>query len=92
METDIPVGEFIANVRDYLDRISARGERFILVHGALPTAEIGPAHVGRPLAELPALLESLPHLSPREAQAFADDVCQARSTISTHRAKSPWES
>ncbi len=44
------------------------------------------------LAELPALLATLPHLPPAEATAFADDVEAARKELARADVRDPWES
>jgi hypothetical protein len=55
-----------------------RGERFVLMRGNKPIAELGPLPAGKHLAELPGLLASLPRLSEVEAKEFADDLISAR--------------
>lgn len=68
---------------DYINRVVYRGERFVLVRGNKPVPELGPLPVGKRLAELPGMLESLPKLSEAEAEAFADDLTEARSMLAT---------
>lgn len=42
--------------------------------------------------ELRALLESLPRLSPEDAEAFARDVASARADLARTDVSDPWES
>ena len=51
------------------------------MRGNKPIAELRPLPTGKRLAELPALLASLPHLSPAEATQFADDLTAAREAL-----------
>jgi hypothetical protein len=41
---------------------------------------------------LPALLSSLPHLSPTEAAQFADDLAMAREALARAEVHDPWRS
>lgn len=75
------VAEVARHFAEYVDRVSCRGECFVLVRGNRPVAELRPLPAGKPLADLPALLASLPHLSPAEADEFADDLTAARQAL-----------
>ena len=76
------VSEMARHFAKYINRVACRGERFVLVRRNRPMAELGPLSTGKRLAELPALLASLPHLSSVEATQFADDLTAARKTFS----------
>lgn len=84
------VTEVARNFADYINRVVYRGERFVLLRGNRPVAELGPLPRGRRLAELPGLLESLPPLTEAEADAFARDLLSARSELAEDR--DPWAS
>ena len=56
------------------------------------TTELCPKPPRKKLAELPVLLATLPHLSPAEATAFADDVAAAREELARAEVRDPWES
>ena len=76
------VTEVLRNFSDYINRVSYRGERFVLTRGGKAVAELVPAPTaGRRLAELPAVLASLPRLGEDEAARFAHDVDSARSAL-----------
>lgn len=79
--------EVARHFAEYINRVSCRGESFVLVRGNKPVAELRPLPAGKPLADLPALLASLPHLSPAEADEFADDLTAARQAL----ARAVWE-
>jgi antitoxin (DNA-binding transcriptional repressor) of toxin-antitoxin stability system len=72
------VTEVARHFADYINQVVCRGERFVLVRGNKPVAELGPLSARKRLAELPDLLGSLPKLSEAEAKEFADDLISAR--------------
>lgn len=86
------VTEVLRNFSDYINRVAYRGERFVLLRGGRPVAELTPLPSGTRLGDLPDLLESLPRLSPEEAEAFAGDLDRARDEILEYEPRSPWES
>lgn len=92
MKISASVTEVIRNFADYINRVAYRRERFILVRGGKPVAELSPVPAGTRLGDLPALLESLPRLSPDEAEAFAEDLARARSELEAHPPEDAWES
>ena len=55
-------------------------------------AELRPVPVGRRLGDLPAILRTLPRLAKRDAEAFAEDVNDARDALASSELKNPWES
>ncbi len=83
MVKTISVTEVARHFAEYINRVAYCGECFVLVRGNKPMAELRPLSTGKRLAELPALLASLPHLSSAEATQFADDLTAARETL-TH--------
>jgi antitoxin (DNA-binding transcriptional repressor) of toxin-antitoxin stability system len=86
------VTEIARHFAEYINRVVYRGERFVLVRGNKPVAELGPLPAGKRLAELPELLGSLPKLSEAEAEKFADDLTEARSTLDSTDVRDPWAS
>lgn len=92
MKYTATVTEVLRNFADYINRVAYRGDRFVLVRGGKPVAELSPVPSGTRLGELPALLESLPRLSEAEAQDFADDLARARAELSTIAVRDQWES
>ena len=81
MTQTLSVTKMVRHFAEYINRVACRGERFVLVRGNKPMAELRPLPVGKRLAELPALLASLPHLSSTEAEQFADDLVAAREAL-----------
>ncbi len=81
MTQTLSVTEVVRHFAEYINRVAYRGESFVLVRGNKPMAELRPLPTGKRLAELPALLASLPCLSPAEAARFADDLTAARETL-----------
>ena len=76
----------------YIDRVVYRGERFVLVRGNKPVAELGPLPARKHLAELPDLIASLPRLSEDEATEFADDLASAKSALTASNVQDRWAS
>jgi antitoxin (DNA-binding transcriptional repressor) of toxin-antitoxin stability system len=86
------VTDLLRNFADYINRVAYRGERFVIIRGGKPVAELSPVPSGTRLGDLPALLESLPRLSPEAAAEFADDLSQARAELNAIANRDPWES
>ena len=81
MTQTLSVTEVARHFAEYINRVSNRGECFVLVRGNKPVAELRPLPAGRRLAELPALLASFPHLSSAEATQLAGDLTAARQVL-----------
>jgi antitoxin (DNA-binding transcriptional repressor) of toxin-antitoxin stability system len=92
MSQTLSVTEVARHFAEYINRVAYRGECFVLVRGNKPIAELRPLPVGKRLAELPALLASLPHLSETEATQFADDLTTAREALARAEVHDPWRS
>lgn len=92
MNTRASVTHVARNFSDYINRVVFRGERFTLVRGKRPVALLGPAPTGLALGDLPALLDSLPHLEPGDAVSFGEDLSSARSALAAEQVTDPWES
>ncbi len=86
------VTDVARNFADYINRVAFGGERFILMRGKKPVAELRPVVTGRRLGDLPELLTSLPRLSDEEADAFAGDIERARADLDAEVIRDPWES
>lgn len=84
------VTEVARRFADYINRVVYRGERFILVRGNKPVAELAPLPAGKRLSELPGLLSSLPRLTEAEAAEFADDLDEERVDLSSVGMRDPW--
>jgi len=92
MTISVPVTEMVRNFADYINRVVYRGERFEILRGNRPVAQLSPLPVGRRLAELPGLLASLPALDAQEAAAFQTDLAQARAGLDRELLGDPWAS
>jgi antitoxin (DNA-binding transcriptional repressor) of toxin-antitoxin stability system len=92
MRYKLKVSEAVRNFADYVNRVAYRGERFILVRGNRPVAELGPVRTGAHLEELPALLAGLPHLSDDDAAHFAEDLDRARTDLARSPVRDAWPS
>ena len=92
MSQTLSVTEVVRHFTEYLNRVAYRGECFVLTRGNKPIAELRPLPAGKHLAELPALLASLPHLSEAEAAQFAADLTGAREELTRAELRDPWQS
>ncbi len=90
--TSLSVTEMVRGFSDYVNRVAYRGERFILLRGRKPVAELRPIPDGRLLGELDAVLRSLPSLTPDEAVSFAADIEAARADLPEEASSDPWQS
>ena len=61
--TTLSVTEMVRGFSDYVNRVAYRRERFILLKGRKPVAELRPVPTGRLLGELEDVLRSLPALN-----------------------------
>lgn len=86
------VTEVARNFADYINRVAFRGEHFVLMRGRRAVAELRPVPVGKRLAELPALLASLPHLSEAEISTLAEDIESSRAELSRIPLRDAWAS
>ena len=77
---------------DYVNRVAFRGERFVLMRGKRPVAELVPYSAGRPIRDLPEMLAALPRLTPEEAGAYGDDIVAARVELDSQPLSDPWSS
>ena len=92
MRSNPSVTEVARNFADYIDRVAYGGERFILMRGKRPVAELGPVPMGRRVRELPMLLASLPPLSLADAASLAEEMEIAREELNEDALHDPWES
>lgn len=83
--------DLLRNFSDYVNRVVYRRERFVLVRGGKPVAELSPVPSGGRLDALPALLDSLPRLGD-EAGPFAAAVESARAELESREPEDRWES
>jgi antitoxin (DNA-binding transcriptional repressor) of toxin-antitoxin stability system len=92
MGQTLSVTEAARHFAEYINRVAYRGESFVLVRGNKPVAELRPLPMGGGrLAELPAMLAALPHLTPNEAAKFADDLNAARTELARVEVRDPWQ-
>ena len=85
----ISVTEAARNFADLVNRAYYRGETTVLIRNGTPVAHIAPAApIGLPAPEVRRRLQTHRRLDPAEAQAFAQDVEEARKTVPPLR--DPW--
>jgi antitoxin (DNA-binding transcriptional repressor) of toxin-antitoxin stability system len=78
MRSKASVTEVARHFANHIDRVAFRGERFTLMRGSEPVAELGPVPVGRRRGELPDHLAALPPLGREDAFSNAEDLEGAR--------------
>jgi hypothetical protein len=91
MPTRRTVTEVARHFSDYISRVLFRRERFVLIRGNRPVAELRPVNIGVPLAELPALFASFPHLDLDDAAAFEADLETGRAALDALPIRDPWQ-
>lgn len=84
------VTEVARHFSDYINRVVFRRERFVLLRGNRPVAELRPVPTGVPLADLPALFAGFPHLDPGDAAAFEADLEGGRASLDALPIRDPW--
>ena len=85
----LSVTEAARRFADVINRAFYRHETTVLVRNGVPVAYVAPmAPTGIPARELAHRWPLLPHLSPTEATAFADEVAAARAELTTP--DDPW--
>lgn len=92
MNTKRSVTEVARNFAEYVNRVSYKGESFVLMRGKRPVAELRPVPAGVKLGDLLALLASSPRLDEADVDAFAKDIADARREIEALPVKDPWDS
>jgi hypothetical protein len=90
--TSLSVTEMVRGFSDYVNRVTYRRERFILLKGRKPVAELRPIPAGRLLGELEAVLRSLPALSAAEAESYVAEIDEARARLPHDEPRDPWQS
>ncbi len=95
MKERISIADFQQDAATYVKRVTMDGVVFVLEQDHRPVATISPIRTRheRRAEDLPALLASLPRLSPGEAEAFARDLDEARyPSDAGERLRDPWDS
>ena len=90
--TKVTVTNVAKNFSDFINRVTYRGERFVLIKGKKEVAEINPVARGRILGELPDIISSLPALSDKELEVFSSDLEKGRTEHATEELRDPWAS
>jgi antitoxin (DNA-binding transcriptional repressor) of toxin-antitoxin stability system len=85
------VTEVARRFSEFVNRVALRGERFVLIRGGRPVAELAPVPASHTLGELADVLAALPRLTPDEAAAFEADLDAARAELGPPESPS-WES
>lgn len=81
MPIHLNVTEVARNLSEILGRVRFKGERFVVLRGGKPVAELRPtaAAPAARAADLPAILADLPRLDPGDAEQFARDLEAVRT-------------
>ncbi len=89
---DASVTEVARNFAEYVNRVAYRGERFTLMRGGKPVAELAPVPLGIRIEDLPGILASVPKLTDDEWAGFAADLHDGRPLASHDDFRDPWAS
>lgn len=71
--THVSMIDVARHFAEYVNLVVDRGERFTLMCEGKPVAELGPVLTAVRLEDLPALLASLPGITPEEAGALTSE-------------------
>lgn len=88
----LSVTDVARHFSEYINRVTYKGDRFVLVKGGREVAELKPVPRGRRLSELAALLQTSARLTPDEAESFEKDVESARAEMNKAEVRNPWDS
>lgn len=92
MSVSISVTEVVRNFAEYVNRVAYRRESFVLMRGSRAVASLTPVPQGRPLRELPVIMEMLPRLDPDDAADFERDLTRAAAELDAQGVDDHWES
>ena len=93
MDNSVSVTDVARHFADYVNRVAYRGETFVLYRGNKAVAQLQPVPTGKPLKELPALLDTLPKLTDEELSQFNDDLKAIREDDGQWEdLRDPWDS
>jgi len=84
------VTEVARNFSEYINRVVFRRERFVLLRGNRPVAELRPIHPSVSLADLPALFAGFPRLDRDDAETFEADLDAGRAALEALPMRDPW--
>ena len=90
--SDVTISEIARNLADYINRVVYRGERFTLLRGKKPVAELRPVPRAKKLGDLKSLFSSLPSLSKEESELFLKDLNELKKETDFEILANPWES
>lgn len=76
------VTEVARNFAEYINRVAFRGERFVLLRGNKPVAELRPVPAGKRLGDLPDPFAGLPRLTPVDRDALSADLWHPHDELS----------
>lgn len=92
MPTYISLDDIEDRLPEIIDRVVHHRERFVLMRGGEPLAELLPVRNGRRLSELPGIFAALPRLGAAEAESFGRDIDTARDELNAVASRDPWQS
>lgn len=87
----ITITHLARNLADIVNRVSYRGERFVILRGNRPVVELVPPPQPRRLGDLPGILSALPGFGPEEAARLGSEMDAARTALGGS-GEGPWDS
>lgn len=89
--TEISTTELARQLSDFVNRVTWRGEEFIIMRGGKPVATLSPVPSGTRVCDLPGILSTLPPLPPTDLEEFEKDVTNIRRDHN-QQVLDPWQS
>lgn len=90
--TEVNITSISRNFSDYINRVSYRSERFTILRGNKPVAQLLPVPSGKTLGDLLAFFAGPALLSSDEAAAFEGDLFAIRDEANQPLEGSEWAS
>jgi len=89
--TKITITDLARQLSDFVNRVTWRGEEFLIMRGGKPVAALSPVPSSVRVRDLASVLVDLPPLSPGELDAFENDTATVRRAHN-EELNDPWQS
>jgi hypothetical protein len=86
------VTELARDFSHFVNRVAYKHNSIILLRGKKEVAELRPIVSGLPISDFANLMDSLPHLSEPELEAFSTDLKVVRDSMNDEPVRDPWAS
>ncbi len=88
----LSITDLARNFSDYINRVFYKRERFVVIKGNRPVAELRPIPEVQTLGDLLSMFDQTNMLSDEEAKSFAKDLDSSRNDFNAAPLRDPWDS